>query len=54
MTVNDIYGKQLDVKKFTKKEIFNATEDLLQYYPERDRGIILDRVTETILYRQKY
>jgi hypothetical protein len=27
---------------------------LLEYYPERDRGLITDRVIATILTRQKY
>ncbi len=52
--VESLYGKQLNIKKFTPKEIFDVTEDLLEYYPERDRGIILDRVTQTIISRQKY
>lgn len=52
--VTELYGQQLSIKKFKKTEISDATTDLLEFYPERDRGIILDRVTETILYRQKY
>ncbi|MBE6749246.1 MAG: hypothetical protein E7557_08490 [Ruminococcaceae bacterium] len=52
--VTELYGQQLDVKKFNRKAIVDITCDLLEFYPERDRGIILDRVTETILYRQKY
>ncbi len=52
--VTELYGRQLSIKKFKRNEIVDATLDLLEFYPERDRGIILDRVTETILYRQKY
>lgn len=52
--VTELYGRQLDIKKFKRNEIVDVTSDLLEFYPERDRGIILDRVTETILYRQKY
>ncbi len=52
--VIELYGQQLDIKKFKRNEISEVASDLLEFYPERDRGIILDRVTETILYRQKY
>ena len=33
----------------TKKEILEELEPLLEYYPERDRGLITDRVIESIL-----
>lgn len=52
--VTELYGRQLDIKKIKRNEILDVTSDLLEFYPERDRGIILDRVAETILYRQKY
>lgn len=52
--VTELYGRQLAIKKFKKAEIVDVTSDLLEFYSERDRGLILDRVTETILYRQKY
>lgn len=52
--VTELYGQQLSIKKFKRNEILDVTSDLLEFYPDRDRGLILDRVTETILYRQKY
>ncbi len=33
--------------------IYTRLEPLLRYYPQRDRGIITDRVCATILLRQK-
>lgn len=52
-TVENIYGKQLDIEKFTENYITEELQPLLKYYPERDRGFISDRVTECILTRQK-
>ena len=51
--VRALYGKQLYLPKLSKEEIFARLEPLLQYYPQRDRGIITDRVCTTILLRQK-
>ncbi len=51
--VRALYGKQLYLPKLSKEEIFARLEPLLQYYPQRDRGIITDRVCATILLRQK-
>ena len=34
-----LYGKQLVMPKFAKKEILEELEPLLEYYPERDRGL---------------
>ena len=51
-TVQSLYGSQLHLPKFTRTEILDALEPLLLYYPQRDRGIITDRVCETILRRQ--
>ena len=36
-----------------KREIMEELEPNLQYYAQRDRGYIADRVCDTILYRQK-
>lgn len=52
--VTELYGQQLSIKKFKRNEILDVTSDLLEFYPERDRGIILDRVVETVITRQKY
>lgn len=51
--VQALYGAQLRLPKLSKEEIFARLEPLLQYYPQRDRGIITDRVCTTILLRQK-
>ena len=48
-TAESIYGKQFVMPKLTKKEILEELEPLLEYYPERDRGLITDRVIESIL-----
>lgn len=53
-TIRSLYGKQLQMPKFTRKEILALIEPLLPYYAERDRGIITDRVCDTILTRQKF
>lgn len=49
-----LFGKQLQIPGFTESQINEMLVPLLQYYPERDRGIISDRVTACILSRQKY
>ncbi len=46
-------GKQLILPKLTAEEVTNAIQPMLEYYPERDRGIITERVTACILLRQK-
>ena len=51
--VRALYGKQLYLPKLSREDIFAKLEPLLQYYPQRDRGIITDRVCTTILLRQK-
>ena len=52
-TVHSLYGYQLCLPKLTRAEIRAELAPLLTYYAERDRGIITDRVCETILLRQK-
>ena len=49
-----LYGKQLFVPKFTRKDISEMCLPILENYPERDRLLILSRVCECILSRQKY
>ena len=51
--VQALYGKQLYLSKLSREDIFAKLEPMLQYYPQRDRGIITDRVCTTILLRQK-
>lgn len=53
-TAESLYGKQLKMPVFTAAEIAEALKPFLEYYPERDRGIITDRVTVCVLERQKY
>ena len=52
-TVHGLYGKQLRAPKFTWDELVEELRPLLEYYAVRDRGLIADRVCETILVRQK-
>ena len=52
-SVRNLYGRQLELPKFTRKQLYEILEPLLEYYPERDRGIIADRVIETVMARQK-
>ena len=53
-TSRSLYGVRLKMPKFTAKEIVKELEPLLEYYPERDRGLIVDRVVECIIVRQKF
>lgn len=48
-TVERLYGKQLNVAQFTKSDIIEELQPLLEYYPERDRGFITDRVVECVM-----
>lgn len=52
-TMESLYGRQLQVPHFTRKELYDLVEPLLPYYPQRDQALIADRVCETVLYRQK-
>ena len=53
-TARNLYGGILRIPKFTAREITIKLEPLLEYYPERDRGLITDRIVECILVRQKF
>lgn len=46
-------GKQLILPKLSAADIQDAVQPLLEYYSDRDRGIIIDRVTACILIRQR-
>lgn len=48
-----LYRKQLVIPKWNAAAIQELAQPLLEYYPVRDRGIILDRVTACILRNQK-
>lgn len=52
-TVQELYGKQLRLPRFTRDELMQDLRPLLEYYASRDRGLIADRVCDTILMRQK-
>ena len=52
-TMQGLYGKQLSVPKFTRSQLVDMLWPLLPYYAARDRGLIADRVCETVLIRQK-
>lgn len=52
-TMQNLYGKQLDIPKFTRNQLYEMLQPLLPYYAERDQALIADRVCETILVRQK-
>ena len=45
--------KQLEIPTFTRKQLTQMVESLLEYYPARDRNLIADRICETVLVRQK-
>lgn len=51
-TARSLYGAQLVVPKLTASDIQNVLRPVLDYYPQRDRGIIADRVEACILTRQ--
>ena len=53
-TARNLYGKQLAMHKFTRAQIMELLAPMLEYYAERDRSIIADRVVECILLRQKF
>lgn len=52
-TARSLYGTQLVLPKLTAAEIREGLRSILDYYPERDRDIITDRVEACILTRQK-
>ncbi len=53
IAARNLYGQQLKMPKLTARDIRSVIEPMLAYYPARDRGLIAERVTETILTRQK-
>ncbi len=53
-TARAIYGGQLAMPKLSRTDIAEYLAPLLEFYPQRDRGIISDRVTECILTRQRF
>ena len=49
-----LYGSVINIPKFTKSEIMEISARALEYYPERDRALISQRVVECILTRQRF
>ena len=52
-TAQKLFGRQLSMPLFSRSDITDLLEPMLGFYPVRDRGIIRDRITECILFRQK-
>lgn len=52
-TAQALCGPQLRIPRFSRVEMEQMLQPLLEYYARRDRGIILDRVCETVWGRQK-
>lgn len=53
-TARSLYGTQLQMPKLSRNEIISVLEPLLSFYAMRDRGMITDRVCNTILIRQRF
>lgn len=53
-SARELFGAQLNIPKLTKAHIKEIIAPMLEYYSERDRGIIADRVAACIMSRQKY
>ena len=52
-TARSLYGAQLELPKLNWEQIKETISPMLDYYAARDRGLILDRVSECILTMQK-
>lgn len=52
-TMENLYGKHLKIPVFSRNQLAQMVEPMLEYYPARDRDLIADRVCETVLVRQK-
>ena len=51
--MESLYGKQLEIPAFSRTQLAQKVESLLEYYPARDRDLIADRICETVLVRQR-
>lgn len=51
-TARSLYGAQLSLPRLTLEVIHEALRPALEYYPQRDRGILTDRVETCIVTRQ--
>ena len=52
-TARSLYGMQLVMPKLITSDIREVLGPVLNYYPQRDRGIMTDRVETCILIRQR-
>lgn len=52
-TARSLYGAQLVLPKLSREQIKETISPMLDYYAARDRGIILDRVSECVLTMQR-
>lgn len=48
-----LFGRQLRTPQFSRVQIRQIIAPMLEYYAERDRGIIADRVAECVISRQR-
>ncbi len=53
-TARLLYGKQLSTSILKSEDIMEYLRSILEFYPQRDRVIIADRVVESVLARQKF
>lgn len=52
-TARELYGNVLSLPKLSVRDISGMFDDLLPYYPQRDKSLISERVACCILERQK-
>ncbi len=52
-TARSLYGAQIELPKLNWGQIKETVSPMLDYYAARDRGLILDRVSECVLTMQK-
>ncbi len=53
-TVRNLYGKVIELPKFDRNTLSEMLQPMLEYYPQRDRGLISDREIECVIQRQKF
>lgn len=53
-TARALYGKQLLMPRLSREYIMECLIPILEFYPQRDRTIIADRIVECIVVRQRF
>ncbi|NDO18152.1 hypothetical protein FMM68_00500 [Lachnospiraceae bacterium MD329] len=53
-TARALYGKQLSMPALKRDDIMEHLMPILEFYPQRDRRIIADRVVECILTKHRF